>query len=287
MPDRILRRHLQLQFHAYAPKHPNLNQASFVGVISDISELKRSEREMERLQQDLERRVEARTFELASTNLRLVQEIEERKQIESDLAKSREEYRLLIESMNEGLIIKDRNDRISYINKRFGKMLGYARRDIIGHSLEEFLDEPNRSKWETQIAKRKRGGKTSYELELTGRGRRQVWAKISPRPVFDSQGNYDGSFAVVTDISDRVLAEQALRKSANEIEDLYNNAPCGYHSLDKDGVFLRINHTALGWLGYTPQRSRRENEDHRYAHCGKPESIPGQLSALHGARISA
>ena len=36
-----------------------------------------------------------------------------------------------------------------------------------------------------------------------------------------------------------------------EISDLYNNAPCGYHSLDKDGAFLRINDAELSWLGYS------------------------------------
>ncbi|MEP7277355.1 MAG: PAS domain-containing sensor histidine kinase [Bacteroidota bacterium] len=33
-----------------------------------------------------------------------------------------------------------------------------------------------------------------------------------------------------------------------EIEDIYNHAPCGYYSLDKNGVFVRINDTALRWL---------------------------------------
>ena len=37
---------------------------------------------------------------------------------------------------------------------------------------------------------------------------------------------------------------------AAEVADLYDNAPCGYHSLDKDGVFLRVNQTELNWLGY-------------------------------------
>jgi sigma-B regulation protein RsbU (phosphoserine phosphatase) len=39
--------------------------------------------------------------------------------------------------------------------------------------------------------------------------------------------------------------------SQREVLDLYNNAPCGYHSLDKDGVFVRINDTEISWLGYT------------------------------------
>ena len=44
------------------------------------------------------------------------------------------------------------------------------------------------------------------------------------------------------------------RRAEEEIQDLYNNAPCGYHSLDSDGVYVRINETELLWLGY----SRRE-----------------------------
>src|SRR5208282_1883514 len=51
--------------------------------------------------------------------------------------------------------------------------------------------------------------------------------------------------------SEREQTEEALKKSADEINDLYNNAPCGYHSLEKDGVFVRINNTELSWLGYT------------------------------------
>jgi PAS domain S-box-containing protein len=38
--------------------------------------------------------------------------------------------------------------------------------------------------------------------------------------------------------------------AAEEVRDLYNHAPCGYHSLDKQGVFVRINDTELEWLGY-------------------------------------
>lgn len=49
----------------------------------------------------------------------------------------------------------------------------------------------------------------------------------------------------------RRLAEEALRKSAAEIEDLYNRAPIGYHSVDQDGMLVRINDTELAWLGYT------------------------------------
>ncbi len=48
-------------------------------------------------------------------------------------------------------------------------------------------------------------------------------------------------------VAERTAALDALNQ---ELEDLYNNAPCGYHSVNKDGVFVRMNDTELKWLGY-------------------------------------
>ncbi|MEP6517642.1 PAS domain S-box protein [Microcoleus vaginatus] len=42
-----------------------------------------------------------------------------------------------------------------------------------------------------------------------------------------------------------------LQQYINQVEDLYNNAPCGYHSLDAAGTIIMINDTELKWLGYT------------------------------------
>lgn len=56
----------------------------------------------------------------------------------------------------------------------------------------------------------------------------------------------------------RAIFAENIQKPYRELEevnitlsDLYNNAPCGYHSIDKDGVFIRINDTELSWLGYS------------------------------------
>ena len=56
--------------------------------------------------------------------------------------------------------------------------------------------------------------------------------------------------ALRAEIEERRRAELELQRSSQQIHDLYNHAPCGYHSLDKDGVCLRVNDTQLNWLGY-------------------------------------
>jgi len=53
------------------------------------------------------------------------------------------------------------------------------------------------------------------------------------------------------EVAEREQAQEELRKYADRISDLYNNAPCGYHSLDEDGVYVQVNDTELSWLGRT------------------------------------
>jgi len=54
-----------------------------------------------------------------------------------------------------------------------------------------------------------------------------------------------------------IMSEQKRRRLRydlyikNELIDLYENAPCGYHSLDKNGYVIKMNQTELSWLGYT------------------------------------
>jgi PAS domain S-box-containing protein len=48
----------------------------------------------------------------------------------------------------------------------------------------------------------------------------------------------------------RRLMQETAARAALEVEDLYNRAPFGYHSVDADGLLIRINDTELDWLGY-------------------------------------
>ena len=52
------------------------------------------------------------------------------------------------------------------------------------------------------------------------------------------------------EIEERIQLEKQLQLATRETEDLYQRAPCGYHSLNAEGVFVRINDTELDWLGY-------------------------------------
>ncbi|HEX4562555.1 MAG TPA: CHASE3 domain-containing protein [Gemmatimonadales bacterium] len=52
------------------------------------------------------------------------------------------------------------------------------------------------------------------------------------------------------DASSRVTIETQLEEVSDEMNDLYQNAPCGYHTVDLEGLVVRMNRTECRWLGY-------------------------------------
>jgi PAS domain S-box-containing protein len=58
-------------------------------------------------------------------------------------------------------------------------------------------------------------------------------------------------YMIYISLKRRTEAEASLRIASETIRDIYDNAPCGYHSIDSNGLFLEINNTWLEWLKYT------------------------------------
>lgn len=218
--DLLLGRHLDIQLRAHHRRGADgtVWPDSFaVAVVEDITELRTAELGVQALTRELEQRVIARTAQLDEANHQLLKEARELEDAQIALQQSRDKYQQLVETMSEGLAIKDTQGRISYANPCLTHMLGYAIDEIIGRPVEDFIDESCMEKWAEQMARRRLGDLTPYELILKGNRGRRIWGRLSPNLIFDHAGQYVGSFAVITDISDRVKAEQALRKSESEL----------------------------------------------------------------------
>ncbi len=145
-------------------------------------------------------------------------DISKRKQIEDALKKSEERYRMLVETMNEGLAIIDGNSVFIYANRKFLEMLGYSEDEILGHQTPEFLGEASQIILKHHLAERKKGGREIYEIVWTTKDGRQIPTLISPQPLFDDADHFKGSFAVITDITQIKQVEQVLREREKELE---------------------------------------------------------------------
>jgi PAS domain S-box-containing protein len=218
--DPILKRHLDLQVHmqhVQVGDRVSPGNHFAVAVVADITELKAGEKALKALTGSLERQIETRTAQLQLSYSQLREEINERRRTETALRASREEYRQLVELMNDGLAVLDIAGSITYANERIAKMLGYAREEIVGRLALEFVDPSCHETWDRQMRGREHGQMDTYQLTLKARNGQRVWVHISPSLLYDLSGKHIGSFAVLTDISDRVRTEQALKASEHEL----------------------------------------------------------------------
>ena len=121
----------------------------------------------------------------------------------------------------------------------------YREIDILGFTFGEYIQRVPHFQtiriYATDITARKQA-----EKEL-----KQAYGEMELRVMERTAKLANAVHALQKEIVERKRAEAALITSADEIQDLYDHAPCGYHSLDKNGLIVRMNATELRWLGYT------------------------------------
>lgn len=134
-----------------------------------------------------------------------------------NLGASEQRYRLLIENMNDGIAIVNSEEKFTYLNPQMCKMLGFHCREMIGRDVKEFLNERDRQILKKQLDERKKGSQAIYEMDWVRKDGRRITTLISPRPVFDDNRDYQGSFAVITDITEHKQTEKILEESLETI----------------------------------------------------------------------
>jgi PAS domain S-box-containing protein len=141
-------------------------------------------------------------------------------QAEKALQESEERYRTLVETMNDGLLVIDKDGLVTYVNNQVCKRSGYSREELVGHPVTDFLDETAKNILKEQMSKRMRGGHEAYEISTIRKDGQKVFVLISPKPIFDENGHFKSSFAILTDITKRKRVEEALRESEKQLRHL-------------------------------------------------------------------
>lgn len=186
----------------------------------EITKRKQAETSLLKAHDELEHRVEERTAELILLNEKLQKEIAERRKAEEALQQSEKYHRTLIETMNEGLAVVDKDGLITFVNNQFCDITGYSRKELIGYHENVTLDKENRKILRKEWAKRVKGGSSLYEITLTRKDNTKVHTLVSPSPLFDEEGKFIGSFGIFTDITDRKKADEKLLSYQKQLRSL-------------------------------------------------------------------
>ena len=148
----------------------------------------------------------------------LAAQVSKTAELDCELGTSKAQYRKLVDTMVDGLVMMDEYATLKYVNRRFGQMLGVAPAKMVGKQAFQFLESPWRAELESRLSGLARGDLSPFELQWIGAGGKGVFTILSANPVREERGRFQGCLAVITDISWRKKIEEELTQARNEAE---------------------------------------------------------------------
>ncbi len=149
-----------------------------------------------------------------------MQDINRRKALEHELRASEQRYRRIVQTAEEGIWTIDAQARTTYVNPKMAAMLGYAEAEMLGRALTDFMDQEGRSIAQDNLERRRQGITEQHDFKFRRKDGSDLWSLLATNPILDADGAYAGALAMVTDITARKQAEDALRSSLREKEAL-------------------------------------------------------------------
>ncbi|MCA6215524.1 diguanylate cyclase [Ideonella sp. B7] len=165
--------------------------------------------------------------------------------------RAREQQLSQVLDSQEELICRVRRDhRLVFVNDAFCHAFGADRDRLLGQAwspsvlAEDWAELVLRLRALTPATPR-----VGLDYRFHGAQGRVRWGHFEHLAFFDAAGQLTEIQVVGRDITDRKALQMQLAEATERIQDLYDNAPCGYCSLDSEGRFVHLNAMALSWLG--------------------------------------
>jgi len=163
------------------------------------------------------------------------------------LAREARRHQTLLHTASDGVHVVDRSGRLVEFSESFAAGLGYSRAQMAGWHI---------SRWDALLPLEEIAGLVknfqigqAHKFETRHRQADGHLIDVEITSVAVLVEGQELIYCASRDITDRKKLAAQLAASTAEVQDLYDNAPCGYHSLDQDGRFLYANMTAASWLG--------------------------------------
>ena len=145
--------------------------------------------------------------------LALVTDVTERKRAEETLAHSRDLLDYVVEHASSAIAILDRDLKYVYVSQRYRHEYGIGEQNFIGrHQYDVLPDLPQ--KWRDAHQRALAGEVCRADRDQWDRTDGTVdWTRWECRPWYEADGTVGGIIVYTEVITDRVLAEEALRES--------------------------------------------------------------------------
>lgn len=160
------------------------------------------------------------------------------------------QYQGILEDQTEIICRFSANYTLTYVNEAYCRMFRLRSEDVLGTVWAPVVYPDDLKMVEAELAQITAEHPVIQIENRVIAGDGQVrWCQFVNRAYFDDQGQIREWQTVGRDITKSKSLESQVHRVSEEFQDLYNHAPCGYYSVDVNGVIIRINDLALSWMG--------------------------------------
>ena len=126
----------------------------------------------------------------------------------------------IVDSSFDAIASKTLDGVITFWNHSAEQLFGYTAAEAVGQYIFLIIPPERRAEEEEVLARLRRGERIEHfeTVRLTKDGRR-IPISLTVSPIRDSQGRVIGASKVARDISERVLAQEALRRAHDELDE--------------------------------------------------------------------
>ena len=138
------------------------------------------------------------------------------KKTEESLREMAEKYSTIVELAREGICIDDENEKMTFVNDAFARILGYENKEeLIGKKLLDFVDNEGKKILNEEINSRRKNKSGRYELKIYAKDGKPKDILVSSTPLIVN-GKYAGSISVNLDITELKKAENEMKRALEE-----------------------------------------------------------------------
>jgi len=182
------------------------------------------------------------------TVLIVSRDITERKRMEEALLNERDFALQVLNAMGEGLTVTNTEACFEYVNPAYARMVGLQPEDLVGKTPMDVTAPEDQETLRRERLRRLAGETSTYETRLRHAAGRDVPVLITAVPRWQG-GQSRGTIAVISDLTERKRAEEALRESEARYRALFEYSADGILLTVPDGRILAANPAACRMLG--------------------------------------
>lgn len=182
----------------------------------------------------------------------IIRDISERKQMEEKLRYSEDKFcKAFDHSPVPSIIVKKKDSRLTEVNNAWLQLMGFSRKEVIGHTLKEldfWINAEDRPLFLQQLGKGDALVNLEQKFKTKNGDHRICMASVG---MIELEGELH-NIATMVDVTEHRQAVEALKQSEERFFKAFHNSPAMMLiSRLEDGVYIDVNQTYLDKLGYS------------------------------------